>query len=212
MHRCALSLAVASSFVSAEAAALDLELVLHGGGFAVSRPDDDLAPVGIAGGLTPLLRLSPRFAVGLLLEQQRLGWQARGASEYAESGSLFPDDHGAMHSTMLAGVGRVIIVNTPAVSPYVQVALGHQAFRSDPDHPDCNFETPFGVQLGAGFDLSLTAGARIGALVTAEPFPWALSCNDVGYEGKPPSPPYPGLAFAGQLAFTTVWAFKRQTR
>ncbi len=202
-------LGVAVTLASGWAAAQDLELTLHGGGFVVAEPDEQLAPVGLVGGVTPLLRLSSHFAVGMKLEYARLGWDALGASQYVEPGMMFPDPDGAYRSTLVAGVGRAVILSAAGFEPYVQLALGHLAFREDPEHPDCHFESPFGVQLAVGLDFALARWARLGAFGTAQPFPWALSCNEIGYESRPPDPPYPGIALAGQAALTTVWSLKR---
>jgi hypothetical protein len=61
---------------SSSARALDLELPVHGGVVMPTRRDETLAAVGPIAGITPLVRLTRPFAVGIVLEHSRLAWRA----------------------------------------------------------------------------------------------------------------------------------------
>jgi hypothetical protein len=143
-----------------------------------------------------------------VFEHVTLGWRAGGGlthDGFAIEGSLFPDDDAEITNTLIAALARWYMLGAGQVQPYGQLALGYGALVYAPEHPDCDHDDGFTPQLALGLDVSLVRWLRAGAALSVHPSAWGLGCNDNAYEGKPASPPYPGLLLGARFAFTSVW-------
>lgn len=204
--------------LSAPAGATELELVLRGGPFVPSDGEGSLSAVGVEGGAAALVRFSDHLALGLMLDIAWIGWSAQASADGIPATTQstlddpggdplgFPDPDGSMQSTLHALSLRWYPLAARTWQPYLDVSAGWLTAVDRPDHPDCGEGSGPSGQLGLGLDGELSSAVRVGGLLGARPFRMGRGCKDIGYSGKPPSPPHGGLAVSAQLVFTSVWS------
>jgi hypothetical protein len=187
-----------------------LELALHAGPAIPSESDESLAALAYVAGATANARISDSVALGALVQNVYLRWHAQGAPGFSMPGSLFPDDEGSLQATLIAPNLRWYLAEVAYSEIYLQAAIGYARYATSPQHPSCSFELPVGLQLSAGLDAALSSWTRLGLSFGAQTLHFGKSCTEEGYAGRPPDPPSPSLALAGQLVFTTIWNRKDQ--
>jgi hypothetical protein len=210
LRACALALVLAVASTTSAAAQRaesypQLELGMLGGGTFPLDSEERLDDVGPAIGALALVRIGEPLALGIALEHVMLGWDAAGPAGFAFEGSLFPDDDGRVTHTLIVALARWYVLGAGAHQPYAQIGIGSGALTYAPEHPDCSEADGVTPQLAVGLDFSLASWLRAGASMSAHPSAWGLGCDDIGYEGKPPDAPYPGLLLGARVGLTSVW-------
>ncbi len=208
MSRLLLSLALglAISALPSPSTAQTLELAIHAGPAIPSENDGSLASFAFVAGATANARINDSLALGGLVQNVYLPWNAQGAPGFSRPGSLFPDDDGSLQATLIAPNLRWYFAQIAYSELYLQTAIGYARYATSPQHPSCSFALPIGLQLSAGLDTTLSSWTRLGLSFGAQTLQFGKTCTEEGYDGRPPDPPSPGLALAGQLVFTSVWS------
>jgi hypothetical protein len=171
---------------------------------SVSEPQVDDA--GLSLGLSAVVRLNDLFGLGLQLEHDEFGWQALGARDAtATPGSAFPDGDGSIAHDLVLLAARLYFLEAGIVDLTAQLGLGYGPLTYTPDHPDCSESDDFAAQLALGAELRLTRSLGVHTSLAAWPFGWGMGCNELSYEGMPPSAPYMHLVVGARVGLTTVW-------
>jgi hypothetical protein len=189
---------------AAEPGAPALDLTLYGGAVMPSAGGERLDALGPAFGVSGFLRLGSLLGLGLVLEHQQLGWDAKGPADVVP-GSAFPDSDGLISHDLALLAARLYFLKAGPADLFAQLGLGYSDVTYAPEHPDCSVSDDVGAQLGLGAEWRIVHALGLHTSLAMSPFGWGQGCNEIGYEGKPPSPPWPKFGLAARVGLTTVW-------
>lgn len=183
-----------------------LDLTLYGGAMISTAPQPHVDDAGLSLGLSAIVRLTGLFGLGLALEHNVFGWDAQGSSDgtYVQ-GSAFPDEDGSISHQLALLAARLYFVQAEVVDVHAQLGLGYGALTYTPDHPDCSENDDIAAQLALGMEYRATRALGLHLGLAAWPYGLGMGCNDIAYEGMPPSAPYMKLALGLRAGVTTVW-------
>jgi hypothetical protein len=194
-----------ANHAAAEPGALDLDLSLYGGAVVSSAGGERLDSLGPVLGVSGFVRVGSLLGVGLVLEHQQLGWDAEGPADVVP-GSGFPDDDGLISHDLALLAARLYFLKAGPADLFAQLGLGYSDVTYVPQHPDCSVSDDVGAQLALGAEWRIVRALGLHTSLAMSPFGWGQGCDDIGYEGKAPSPPWPKFGLSARIGLTTAWA------